>query len=358
MGNHPLRGKLRAMMLLMFFGQLAADQRTFAQGCMPSRFLTLESGAALDQNLDAGEWEASLTYRYLKTARGYIGDEVWANSDAIVARTTVHSFDIAATYAITPRYSVSLTIPFTHAERSSVLDMDGTRHTTRAGGLGDIRLVAHAWLLDPQEERNGNVSVGVGIKAPTGDEKATDTFYKPSGPEIRPVDQAIQPGDGGWGIQLELAGYQRIFERLYGYVSGAYLVNPREQNSAYTTGPYPAGPNGAVRQLSAPDQYSGRAGVSYEVWPAKGFSVSVGGRIDGVPTRDLIGGSDGFRRPGYAISVEPGVSWRRGDNSFSLFTPVLIAANRQKNIYDDRYGTHGPAAFADFVVIASFAHRF
>jgi hypothetical protein len=51
--------------------------------------------------------------------------------------------------------------------------------------------------------------------------KATDTFHKPTGPEIRPVDQAIQPGDGGWGVILELVGYQKIVHRLYGYVDGS-----------------------------------------------------------------------------------------------------------------------------------------
>jgi len=37
---------------------------------------------------------------------------------------------------------------------------------------------------------------------------------------------------------------------------------------------------------------------------------------------------------------------------------VLVDANREKNIYDDRYGGHGPGAFADFVIIASFTRRF
>ena len=345
-------------MLAILISQLVLAPRAFSQGCMPSRFLTLDPAGGLATELEAGDWIASLTYRYLSTGKGYIGDEVWANSDPIVARTWVHSFDVAATYAITPRYSVTLTLPFIHAERSSVLDHDGTRHTTRSGGLADVRLLAQAWLLDPQKPRDGNVSFGIGLKAPTGDAKATDVFYKPTGAELRPVDQAIQPGDGGWGIQLELSAYQKIVTRLYGYVSGAYLINPREQNDAYTTAPYPPGPNGAIRQLSVPDQYIGRVGLSYEILPEHGLSMSLGGRIEGVPTRDLFGGSEGFRRPGFAISVEPGVAWRRERNSFTLSTPVMVAANRQKNIYDDRYGTHGPAAFADFLIIAAFSRQF
>jgi len=322
--------------------------------------MALSLGAQGVSHLEAGQWEASVSYRYLEVANGYIGSEVWPEWETLGARMSIHSIDLQATYAFTPRYSVTLTMPFLHADRSTVLDHDGTRHTTSAGGLGDVRLVAHAWLLNPERPGSGNISIGVGVKAPTGNEKATDTFHKRTGPEIRPVDQAIQPGDGGWGIDLELAGYQKIVERLYGYVSGLYLINPRQQNDAFTTAPYPPppNPNAAVRNNSVPDQYLGRVGLSYVIWPEQGLALSFGGRVDGVPTRDLVGGSEGFRRPGYAVYVEPGVSWTRGPNTFNLFTPVMMTVNRQKNIYDDRYGTHGPAAFADFLIIASLSRKF
>jgi len=327
---------------------------------MPGHILTVSPIAGISSHLEGGQWEVSITYRYLETAKGYIGDEIWPNSDEIVARTRVDSLDLQTTYAFTPRYSVSLTVPFVYGVRSSVLDHDGTRHTTRAEGLGDIRLVAHSWLLDPEKLPNGNISVGIGFKAPTGDENATDTFYKPTGPENRSVDPAIQPGDGGWGVHLEIAGFQKIIDRLFGYMSGIYLINPREENHAITTGfyPPPPNPNAAVRRLSVPDQYVGRIGLSYALWQEQGLAVSLGGRVDGIPTRDLIGGSEGFRRPGFSIAVEPGVSWTRGQNTFSVYTPVMVYANRQKNIYDDRYNTHGPAAFADFLIFTSFSRRF
>jgi hypothetical protein len=308
--------------------------------------------------LEPGQWQASVNYRYLATGDRFIRDEKWENSDAVGARMWTHSFDVQLTYSFSQRFSATLTLPFVDAERSTVLDHDGTRHKTSAGGLGDIRLVGNALLFDPQKSKNGNISLGAGIKLPTGNEKATDVFYKPTGPEIRPVDQAIQPGDGGWGMILELAAYQKLAGRLYGYAECSYLINPREQNSAITTAPYPPGPNAAVRRLSVPDQYTARAGLSCNLWPEKGVSLSLGGRIDGVPARDLTGGSEGFRRPGYAVYIEPGVSWTHGQNTFNLFAPVRVAANRQDNIYDDRYGTHGAGAFADFLIFASVTRRF
>jgi len=320
--------------------------------------MALSLGADGVSHLERGQWEGTIAYRYLHADRGYIGDRFDPTYNSTVgARLELHSFDLQVTYAFTPRYSATLTMPFIQASASSFREHENDgihRHTMSAGGLGDVRVVANAWLLDPAKHTDGNLSLGVGLKAPTGNERSTDTAYKVTGPEIRPVDIALQPGDGGWGIVLELVGYQKIIDRLFGYVAGSYLINPQEQNGAYTTVPV----YGAVRNHSIPDQYLGRIGLNYAIWPEQGLSLSFGGRIDGIPTRDLVGGSEGFRRPGYAIYVEPGVSWTRNKNTFNLFTPVIVNANREKNIYDDRFGGHGPGAFADFVIIASFTRRF
>jgi hypothetical protein len=71
-----------------------------------------------------------------------------------------------------------------------------------------------------------------------------------------------------------------------------------------------------------------------------------------------LGGNQGFRRPGYSVYVEPGGAWTFGKNTFNLFVPVRVEANRQKNISDDQYGGHGPRAFADYLIIASYVRQF
>jgi hypothetical protein len=317
--------------------------------------MALSLGAEGVTHLEPGQWEATIAYRYLYADKGYIGDKVWPQyGDVTGARIWIHSVDLQATYSFNSRFNATLTVPFLYGELSSIIEHDGVRHTTSAGGIGDVRLVGSAWLLDPAKHKDGNIALGIGVKAPTGDEAAKDTFHKSTGPEVRPVDVAIQPGDGGWGLQLEFTGYRKIVDRLYGYLSGFYLISPREENSAFTSIPA----YGQTRNLSVPDQYLGRVGLSYAIWPEEGLSLSLGGRVDGIPTRDLIGGSEGFRRPGYSVYVEPGLSWTHDKNTFNLYTPVLLSANREKNIYDDRFGGHGPGAFAEYVIIASYSRRF
>jgi hypothetical protein len=59
--------------------------------------------------------------------------------------------------------------------------------------------------------------------------------------------------------------------------------------------------------MSATDQYLYRGGVGHGVPKIRGLAMSFGGRIEGVPVRNALGGSNGFRRPGYAISIDPGL---------------------------------------------------
>jgi hypothetical protein len=71
-----------------------------------------------------------------------------------------------------------------------------------ARGVGDVKVTGNFWLFDPDKHRNQNVSLGLGVKTPTGDSAASDYSYRAGGRVLRPVDPAIQLGDGGWGILL------------------------------------------------------------------------------------------------------------------------------------------------------------
>jgi len=106
-----------------------------------------------------------------------------------------------------------------------------------------------------------------------------------------------------------------------------------------------------------------RTGIDYEILPAHQMHLSLGARIDGVPVRDLVGGSEGFRRPGYTVSVEPGLSASVGSWSFSVYAPVSVYRNRLQSVPDKEQTAatgvyqHGDAAFADFSIISSISKR-
>jgi hypothetical protein len=107
-----------------------------------------------------------------------------------------------------------------------------------------------------------------------------------------------------------------------------------------------------------PDVYSARLGLAYAVWPEQGISVSLGGRIDGQPVRNLIGGGDaGFRRPGYAVSLDPSVSLTTGPSGFTVSTPMRLGANREASVLDLRSGKHGGGDFASMLIFVSYSRR-
>src|SRR5688572_1099254 len=237
--------------------------------------------------MEKGDWQAQLAYRWLYSDRHFVnGDEQpERQEEGSEVINDVHTFDLTATYAFSKRFSLSLTLPFVSAQRSSLYEHDRTnRHTMSAGGLGDVRLVGTTWLLPPDKFKKGNVALGLGVKFPTGDYKATDIRHRPTGPEIAYVDNSIQPGDGGWGAILEIQAFQKVWHNTFAYLNGTYLLNPEQRTSIGN---------------SIWDAYVGRVGLHYAIWPSQGLALSLGGRVEGVPPEDAIGGSRGRRRPGY-----------------------------------------------------------
>jgi len=274
----------------------------------------------------------------------------------VVNRQTV--FDLRTTVGVSERWSATLSVPWFRGSWSIPLPPvpAGTRHEQDAEGFGDIVLTPKLWVLDPCENPGGNLQVGLGLKAPTGEEDARHVFPDLQGDDFRDrhVDVSIQPGDGGWGAVLDLAGYRDWGDvRFFG--SGTYLVNPREQNHTLSTASELVGPSAVADHLrfnSVPDQYFLQAGASVSLGESFGASAAL--RWEGVPQRDLVGGEDGFRRPGYTVAVAPGLSYATGRWAFSLTVPITTMRNRMEN----SHGEPGDATFADWAVILGVSLRF
>lgn len=366
---------------------LLAQGEARAQGCVASRMdapsCTAQGHNGADEqqiesyNLAKGKWQTSFGYRWFRSHRHFVGSveqnaENVANGTAERDRAAtevinhVHIPTVEAMYGITDRFSVSADLPYFIALRRSPWSGSRPTYTTSARGIGDLFVTGRYWVGNPAKSGGQNLSVGLGVKMPTGNDRAEDDFLvrlDPAGNKItetKPVDQSIQPGDGGWGILAEVQGF-KSFGHLTGYATASYLSNPREQND-FLRDPSTVNPDPSSAYLSISDQYAARLGLAYPV--GKYFSVSMAGRMEGVPSSDLIGGDLGRRRPGYSIAIEPGVSAGWDHNFFSVSMPWLVHRVRTQSYSDklasERTGEHvnGDAAFADYVVIVSFGRRF
>lgn len=260
----------------------------------------------------------------------------------------IHLLDFSLRYQHTPRWSFHASAPVMIASRTS----SRTGQVTHSKGLGDIVLSARTWLWRPPTESRQNIAIGFGLKLPTGKKDVQDTMYTTQGNITRTVDQSIQLGDGGWGI-VASADMFKVVKRATLYASGIYLSNPQATNGVAT-----GRSRASEAIMSVPDQYLAQAGVSHPVPKTRHFAVSLGGRLEGIPVRDIFGSSEGFRRPGYVLSLDPGVVYVRGQHSISVNVPVPLERNRRRSTSDIIDGRHGDAAFADYLLIVSYSRSF
>jgi hypothetical protein len=388
--------------------QTVTTSSASAQGCVAVRQMggvnTMYSSQST-YSLPKGEFQVGASYRYFHSFRHFVGSDEKefrqvtqggfdANGNEKGNAVNIYSsaLDINASYGLSDRFQLNISVPYVHNERSQVLatktggkviidgeektqTLQGIRYSVYAQGIGDIRLSTNYWILDPKTSHKGNVMVGVGVKLATGSTSRTDDALSLDANKAVVqtnvmMDQAIQPGDGGVGISLELQGFRQLFGGFYGFANGYYLFNPRESNGTYKSAPS-KGLEG-YNVYASPDQYFARAGVMTSVGKAKNLTLSLAGRLEGIPAYDAFGGQVAYRRPGYVVAIESGISYSKGKHSISLFVPYNFIKNRiqsaadiasqdlQNSTIEDpakKVHVQGDAAFADYSISVNYSLR-
>jgi hypothetical protein len=316
-------------------------------------------GALIDQacsredHLNPSQWTFSFGYRYQPSSRHFIGtvEQVQREIQHREIQNIYHLIDFSIERQLTPRWSVNAGLPVLFAYRNQLYAPTAKYYVN---GIGDATIGVRSWIFRPSTESGDNISVGMSLKMPTGKDNSTGNAVDRLGkPIIATADQSIQAGDGGTGFAIDIQAYHHTYFRTVLYFSATYLFNPRDTNGVAT---FRTAKGEDV--MSVTDQYLYRGGIAHAVPRLRGLAASVGGRMEGVPVRDAFGGSHGFRRPGYAISVEPGFlyGWRK--YTFSASAPWAVERNRKRSVADYQNNAHGDAAFADFALIFSASRRF
>ena len=311
----------------------------FAQGCIAIRSINGFGQYNLTENsFSTSNWQLSLTNRYYKSFRDFkeSTDQKTPAENQFVNK--VYTFDISLTRILSNGWSLNMNLPITSNSRTSANEHGGPntkRHSTHSFGAGDLRVTAYKWILPTVEEQKWNMQLGLGIKFPTGDYRYQDYFYRNDSTKVLSgVNPGIQLGDGGTGIITELNTFYVVNKTFSFYGSFHYLISPREQNGmAFTTGRTPSElqvKTGAV-ETSVPDVFSIRAGAFINV---NNLAFSAGIRNEGSPVEDLIGGSNGGRRAGHNLSIEPGLLYRLKAATLYFYMPVIIDRRVKQNVPD------------------------
>jgi hypothetical protein len=342
-----------------------------AQGCVAIKstggMCTMDHADMAADGSSGSKWLFNANNRYYNSYKHFVGEE--EQKQRVDAGTQVinhaYTLDLAISRILNSRWILSADVPIISNTRSSLYEHGGTgRHTTSSFGLGDIRVSAAYWLLNPTKSKKVNVQLGLGLKLATGDYRYTDRFYTATGSVVGPVDQSIQLGDGGTGITTEINAFYNITKGFGAYANFYYLINPRETNGTSTArGGTPSATaiaNGSD-VMSVPYQMMMRGGFNFST---KNWMFSAGLREECLPVHDLIGGSLGFRRPGYIISLEPGVTYSFKKFNLYAYVPVALVRNRTQSMADKittantgKY-TQGDAAFADYATNVGISFKF
>ena len=345
--------KRRVLVMTML---AAASAAMYGQGCVAAHAnqRTMSELVKLYDGGSHGEWSihnltVSIGYRVFNSNKYFIGDQEIARPNAV--RNHQNIFDIGLEYRVSPRWSLIADVPVFDGTRNQIYPPTGI---FQVSGLGDITIGAQSWIFRPPSEKGGNIAVNASLVIPTGIDNATGSaLYK--GQIIKATaDQSLQPGAGGWGFILGTEGYKSLWRHSDGYLQAQYLFEPMDTNGVPT---FRSQPGQGV--MSATDQYLYRLGVSQGVPKVRGLAFSLGVRGEGVPVRDLIGSSDGFRRPGMIISLDPGVMFNVRRTTLSVNGPWALYRNRPPSVPEIANNTpNGDAFFADYTVIIGLSHHF
>src|SRR6185312_16080374 len=258
------------------------------------------------------------------------------------------------TYQVTSRYSVTADIPVLLASRHT----HNSPITYTTSGIGDVAFMVNGWVWNPKENTRGNVQLGFGLLLPTGKNNITNNVdaFDGKGPQVKVVDYSIQPGQGGWGMPFQWVAYKNVGNSQL-YFNGSYtaMFQSINYNTLRNTTTSPT----LTQYNSISDQYLLEAGIAHPISKVKGLTLTVGPRMEGAPARNLFPGDNlGFRRPGFAISIEPGFQYVHGGSVFTAQVGKAFYRDRTRSVPDVINGGHGDAAFADYVWLASYSYRF
>jgi hypothetical protein len=329
--------------------------QAFGQGCIVARSNGVQGGPQSSGSyLAPGDWEFGIGYRHQFSYIHFVGstEQTYRVQGGTQVENKINLENFSGTYQISSRFSVTADIPLLTASRHT----NNSPIIYTSAGIGDSSILAQGWIWNPKERASGNVQLGIGLLFPTGKDNVQNTVTSNGKTVTAPVDYSIQPGQGAWGIPLQWVAFKNWRSSQF-YFNGSYTMMLKDLGALRST--TTVNSLTLTQYNAVSDQYLLEGGVAHPLSRVRGLTVLFGPRMEGVPARNLlpVGDNLGFRRPGFAVSVEPGVQYARNGNVFSVTIARAIFRDRTRSVPDVLTGGHGDAAFANWVWLASYTFR-
>lgn len=338
---------------------LSAAPPAFGQGCIIARSNGEVGGPESEGGyLQPGEFNLDVGYRHQFSFRHFVGpqEQTYRVEQGTQVMNKINLQNYAITYQLTSRFSVTADVPLLLASRHT----HNSPITYTSSGIGDSSFMMEGWVWNPKENTRGNIQFGVGLLLPTGKTNVSNYVdaFDGKGPHTQIVDYSIQPGQGGWGMPFQWIAFKNVGSSQL-YFNGSYTAMFQSINLNTLRTGAAANPISLTQYNSISDQYLLEGGIAHPISKVKGLTFTIGPRMEGAPARNLFPGDNlGFRRPGFAISLEPGLQYARGGSVFTAQVGKAFYRDRTLSVPDTLTGGHGDAAFADYVWLASYSYRF
>ena len=304
--------------------------------------------------LNPGESQFTTGLRHQFSFKHFVGDVEQKQRVQLGTQieNKINLMNFNLNYQISRRFSMQVDAPLLLASRRG----NNSPYTNTTQGVGDVIVTAQGWLFDTRENTKGNVAFTLGAQFASGKDDIMNTVDKldGKGPVKVLADYSIQPGSGGYGVVFGWQSFKNFGSTAQVYFNGSYIATPQNTNGVVRN----ATAKPLLQKVSISDQYLLQAGVSVPTRMVRGLSLTVGPRWEGVPAKDLFGDNEGFRRSGYAVSLETGAQYSYGRHLFTGSAGKALLRDRTRSYPDRVYGSHGDAAFADYLWLASYSVRF
>jgi hypothetical protein len=354
-----MRKVIRPALAIAVLACLYAGQTAFGQGCIISRSNGEVGGpASAGGYLQPGEFNLNIGYRHQFSFRHFVGpqEQTYRIQQGNQVMNKLNLQNYALTYQLTSRFSLTADVPLLLASRHT----HNSPITYTSSGIGDSSVMVEGWIWNPKENTRGNIQFGAGLLLPTGKTNVSNYVdaFDGRGPHTQIVDYSVQPGQGGWGMPFQWVAFKNVGNSQL-YFNGSYTAMFQSINRKTLRTGAALNPVTLTQYNSISDQYLLEGGIAHPISKIKGLTLTVGPRMEGAPARNLFPGDNlGFRRPGFAISVEPGFQYAHGGSVFTAQVGKAFYRDRTRSVPDTFTGGHGDAAFADYVWLASYSYRF
>jgi hypothetical protein len=333
---------------------LCVPPQALGQGCIVARSNGEQGGPESEGGyLKKGDWEFGIGYRHQFSYIHFVGptEQTYRTQLGTQVENKINLENLSATYQFSNRFSITADVPLLTASRHT----NNSPIIYTSAGIGDASILVQGWVWDPTERTNGNLQFGLGVLFPTGKDNVQNTVSANGVTQTVNVDYSIQPGQGAWGIPLTWVAYKNWRSSQF-YFNGSYTMMTQDLGARRNNNNNPL----TLTQFNAvTDQYLMEGGIAHPLHSVRGLAVLFGPRMEGVPARNLlpVGDNLGFRRPGFAVSLEPGIQYAKNGNMVSVTIARAIYRDRTHSVPDTLTGGHGDAAFANWVWLATYTFR-